>query len=117
MTDTIRRGKTTAFLDGGTPTEYRIDMTEAEVRERLDAARAANITDLLGTQITDLDTLTLMPAGAGVVDDYGDLHQRQADDRWYGAFGSNDNSDTSASLLRYSPTLLLAWLPPEVTGR
>lgn len=112
MTDSIRRGKTTAFLDS-TPTEYRIDMTEAEVRQRLEAARAAHITDLLGTQITDAETIELLPTGSGMVDDDGDIWQKQADGWWYPASFSWIRQRGALAIAGANPTLI--WLPPEVT--
>lgn len=109
MTTSPRRGKTTAFLDGSTPTEYRIEMSEDDVRQRIEAAGLAG---LLGTQITDVEVIEALPVGA-VLAGNGMAWQKQADGWWYPSSFSWIKQRGALAMAGYEPTLV--WLPTEVT--
>lgn len=71
-----------------------------------------NLAHLLHTELTTLEDVEALPVGAGVVDDFGVLYQREYDRLWYPALKSALGME-SAALLTDSASLLLAWLPPE----
>lgn len=75
-----------------------------------------NLAHLLDAELTSLEDVELLPVGAGVVDDDGMLWQLDWPG-WFPANGVAEQPRTAASLLRYSPTLLLKWLPPEAMGQ